>query len=574
MKGKKWLTPSAKTRMAIDAAVRIIAGGQSIRAAAELLQVNPNTLKRHRRRYRRLWDLQLDRAKRRSKTHPQPQSQSTSRKPPKRQPIPTPETVAVLETAARLMAGGYSLPGTAQELEIESDTLRRQRSQYRQVFDSAYARALAERQAGPEIVITKPVPHNKVALPRPKTRAKIVKACALFATGADKGEVVRTLNVHRGQIDYWRTKYSDLWETEYGRAMQAALVVVRRQAGTAAVIEDPEGYIRQALACQRWAARSGQELFSKGNEVTLSTFYESYYEPIRLADASPNTRKGYRMMLRNWVVLTGDPPLTEITVDMLAHFRECLKKARGLLPGTTSANNTVRRHLTHIQALLTKAGPAGPRNRDAAELIGRVPWVKPPRMEYRPPRFVEMAELCKVYKAAELMECPKVPNVSPADWWQCLLVVALNTGLRKGALFNLRLDAVEWENQRLNVPPSLSKTGHGQRIHLNRVTLAHLFRIRGPRELIFPWPHGDSYFHRAMHSLQDLAGIPRREHFGLQNIRQTNATLLWEISPGAAQFGMAHTTARTTRNHYVAGDRILTAALDALPQPEAFKDSA
>ena len=562
--------PSPGIRALLETAARLDANGKSIDAAAETLGINEETLKRHRRRYRPFYDARLKSFAFRSKPKWGP-VKAKRRKPPS---VPTEETTAILQAAAKLMAAGYSLPGAAQTLEIREDTLQRQRSLYSGVFDEAYARALAEQRDGAEIVINKPTPHNKQKLPRSKARKKIVSACSLLATGASDSEVAKALGVQPGQISYWRTKYPELWEREYGRAMQAAVMVVRRQAGTDAVLKDPEGYIRQALLCEKWTNHNNQDLFPKPDQTTLSEFYRTYYEPVRLADASPNTRKSYEITLRSWVLFTGEPPLAEITVSTLAHFRDCLKKVRGQLPGTTAANNTVRRHLTHLSAILNKAGPAGPRNRDAAGLIDVVPWVKPPREEVFPPEPATAEQLGAVYRAAEGMSIPRVPGVSPADWWRALLVTAASTGLRKGALLKLEFAFLDVNRQRLNVPPRLSKTGRGQRIPLQAITLDHLLRIQGPRDLIFPWPHGDSHFHRLLHALQDLAGIPRSEHFGLQNIRQALATWLWEIAPQAAQLGMGHTTPRTTRNHYVMGDGILARALEALPLAETFQDGA
>ena len=78
----------------------------------------------------------------------------------------------------------------------------------------------------------------------------------------------------------------------------------------------------------------------------------------------------------------------------------------------------------------------------------------------------------------------------------------------------------------------------GVLIHLNKTALEHLRKIRTDRELVFPLPVTLFAFHKWFHKLQNLAGIPRDEHFGLHGIRRTTATALWEIAPHAAQLAL------------------------------------
>ena len=74
--------------------------------------------------------------------------------------------------------------------------------------------------------------------------------------------------------------------------------------------------------------------------------------------------------IHHWGRVTGDPPLAEISTQTLLRFREKLLQAMGgKQPGSTQSPTTVRKTLRHVQAVLDKAGPAGPRNRDAANLI-------------------------------------------------------------------------------------------------------------------------------------------------------------------------------------------------------------
>jgi len=483
---------------------------------------------------------------------------------------PTPETIEVVTTAAKLEAAGWEVREIARAFDMKSATLQRYRSQYAKWWQPAYDRALAEQAGRPQVTVEAPLPYAKRPKPDQRTRDKILQATAMRAMGLTDEEIAGKLDICPSTIGYWQTEHAELWKAHYDQAMQAAVLVVRRQAGTEAVLRDPDRYIRQALLAEKWATGHNEALFADPGEVTLTRFFETYYRPNRLIDASPATLRKFATAMKYWRMFTGDPPLAEVSIETLARFRECLSKLRGRFPETTMAANTIRSHLAHVQAVLDKAGPSGPRNRDAADLLDKVPWVRPPRPEYSAPRTVPMEHLSLAYQAAHAMEVPIVDGLEPAAWWQALLVVAFNTGLRKRALLGLRFDHVDWTGCHLYVPPSLSKTRRGQAIHLNAVTIRHLLRIRGDRELIFPWPTGDTHFHREVHTLLDAAGIPRDQHWGLHNIRRTTATVLWGSSPQAAQLQLGHTTMRTTQEHYVSGDEILRQALDELPQPEAF----
>ena len=318
--------------------------------------------------------------------------------------------------------------------------------------------------------------------------------------------------------------------------------------------------------------KSGDQLFPDPGDLTLLTFFESYYEPVRLADTAPTTPKRYKEILRRWAAITGDPPLKDITVGLLARYRDCLKQSPGQRGERMSAN-TIRTHLRHIQAILDKAGPSGPRHRDAADLLEKVPWIKPPRQEHMQPKAAKLEHIGDLYSAAVAMDRPHVEGITAAAWWRALLVVALNTGLRRGTLFQLRMSHVKWSNKQLVIPPQRLKTARGQTLPLNPITLQHLEAIRTERQLVFPWHNGMECFHKTFHRLQDVAGIPEEEQFGLHGIRKRAATLLCEHSLQAAQLLLGHTTARTTVAHYIDPDQIVAKALQDLPQPKAFKQS-
>lgn len=114
--------------------------------------------------------------------------------------------------------------------------------------------------------------------------------------------------------------------------------------------------------------------------------------------------------------------------------------------------HTVRTQLQHLMILLNKAGPPGPRNRDAAGFIAHSPWVKRPRAEESEPITVPESSINKCYEGAVAMQTPRIAGVCPGNWWRALLVVALNMGLRSRTLFALRVAWIDWEQRSIAIP--------------------------------------------------------------------------------------------------------------------------
>jgi len=518
----------------------------------------PSTVADQRARLRRIWRHAHQR-------HPDIEP------PPGRPAGPTDATRRILHEAARLRAAGYGHEEAAGALDIKPNTLSHHQRKHAALYAEMLGTARQEHRPAETLVVDKPTPHAKQDFPTDATRAAIRKATALKAAGWSDKDVCRELGVKRETLRHWRKRYGAIYQADYDRAMETALVVVQRQAGTSAILDDPEAFLRQALAVERWAAEKDRPIFPPPDEITLSTFYRSRYLPVRLGDAQPRTIDAYEQTIRYWVLLIGDPPLADITTETLCLFRDLVGRALGRPPVHPLSPNTIRKHLRVIQAVLDHAGPPVRGNRDAAGILDKTPpWIRPPRPTFRPVRVVSFDQLNHVYLAAVAMDAPRLYGLKPPAWWRALIVTAYNTGLRKGNLFNLRMDQVDWPNRRLHLPPEGAKTRRGQDVHLNQTTMAHLLAIRTDREYVFAWPQAIRQFDRLFHRLQDFAGIPRPEHFGLHAIRKTTGTALWRHSPQAAQLELGHTTLKTTIDHYIQGDDILRAALDGLPQPEAF----
>jgi len=487
-----------------------------------------------------------------------------------------PETTSIITAAAAIVATGGSRPAAADLLGVKRDNLRRITNKYATEYEVQKLRARVTLETNGRVLIEPPIPYMRAGRPHRKTQDRIRRATAMLAAGATCEEVGKELNVAAKTVSEWPRRFGDLWTIEYNRAMETLLCIIRQQAGTDAVLEDPRSYLRRALRCERWSQGQNRPLFERPGAVTLRMFFRDWYRPNRLEDASPATIADYQTTIRYWMLFTSDPPLKEIGVKHLARFRDCLRGAGGR-NGDTMSNNGIRRHLLNVQVLLDKALPADRGNRDGAGLLEKSPWIKKPRKEWPSPKIVTAELVGRVYQAADCMTVPAVDGVPAPLWWRTLLVFAWNTGLRKRNLLEARWDDVDWQQRRLTVPPQRHKTGRGQTLYLNQAVIDHFRIIYTQRELILPWSGGrelgpaeDSFFTRLWHRLQYAAGLELPEHFGLHTIRKTVATLLWQVAPEAAQLQLGHTTLGMTRGAYVKADTILAGAMDKLPQPAAF----
>lgn len=416
---------------------------------------------------------------------------------------------------------------------------------------------------------------SDMGVPSERIEKRIAKAAALRAQGVPIKAVAKQLSASPSTIRFWPSKYPSFWSAVYAEAQtdcaEKIIAFVRDAAGNREkMFADPENYLRMADYAMKLLAKEGKELFPANGKPTLSTFFRDYYHPVCMVDPKSGTIKQYEIVLKRWALVTGDPPLEDITPGMMAMFRDFLSKLPAINGPGKMSRETVRAKLRTVGVLLRKAGPPGQRNYDAAGIIEQVPWCRPPRAAYSIPKIVTMEVLGQIYQAAPAMKVPRIPGITPGDWWQALVAVAFNTALRKKTLLTLEWADVDWESRQLTVPEERMKSGRPHVAYLNATCIDHLRRIQTDRGLIFPWPYCDKHFTDSFKRLQDLAGIPPNEFFGLHTIRRTAGTALADNNLLAAQSLLGHQSDIVTRKHYVDPRAVVAKALDKLKQPKGF----
>lgn len=422
----------------------------------------------------------------------------------------------------------------------------------------------------------KPPKPPKPAGPSDVVKERIARALRMRIIGGKTNrEIAAKMGINPASIDSWRRVYAPVWNAIEEKLVNEVVVWVRQSVGTEEILDDPDLYLSRADRAERWCRAAGVDLFPVPEEPTLLSFYRDFYLPVCLGEASDGHKAYCEIILRRWKLVTADPPLAEITPELLAKFRDSLIRSRGLKPTERMQPRTVAHMLTMIQAFLTKAGPPGPRNRDGASVIEKVPWVRPPRWENPMPRAATEEQINAIYTAAVGMETPRLPKVKAPAFWRSLIAVACCTGLRAGTLFALRFEWIDWQRRLITIPGRSMKSRRQHIVPLNETALRHLHAIRDDeRELVFPWRRNKRNFYHWFHKLQEMAGIPKPEWFGLHALRKWHGSQLWAMNPAAAQLSLGHRNVDVTIGHYIDGLSIVTSAINQLPQPAAFGQAA
>jgi len=407
----------------------------------------------------------------------------------------------------------------------------------------------------------------------PRIRDGIARATALLAQARTMREAAAAIDSNADRLRDWRCRHAALWKTCLDRAMQDVTAAVRQVAGSTAVLSDPEKYLGLAKAADKYLRGRGEDLFPANGRPTLSSFYSDVYEPRFLSDATEGTRVAYRCHVRAWSLLTADPPLEEIRNETVETFRDAMGKLRGADKIGRRSPNSVRSVMRSIGTLLSKAGPPGPRNRDALGLIDRVPWARPPRAVLKIPNTISIEvvdQLCRVVSAAER---PQIEGVKPPQWWKALIAVACSTGLRIGTLLALEMVEIDWKSGQLVISAEKMKARRPHLAYLNEAALHELRAIRTDRRLVFPWPHCKRYFDQYLRGMQRRAGVPESERVTFHAIRRSFGTALAGVSLDLARLALGHQALQTTLGHYIGPVDALRAAVAQVPMPATLATS-
>jgi integrase len=159
---------------------------------------------------------------------------------------------------------------------------------------------------------------------------------------------------------------------------------------------------------------------------------------------------------------------------------------------------------------------------------------------------------------------PRVEGIPPGSWWRALISVICCTSIRVGQATACPMDAIDWKNRTLTLPPECSRKSLREECHpLHPVAIRDLLVIRGDREKLFPQPHAKTALYKQLYRLQTKAEIPEERQFAFHCLRRTAITLIAKQSSAAAQMAAGHASFKTTVNHYLCQD-VLSEAVDKM----------
>lgn len=301
--------------------------------------------------------------------------------------------------------------------------------------------------------------------------------------------------------------------------------------------------------------------------LTLREFYEQHFCRSFLIDARPKTFEAYTDALNKWDACHRETPLHQIDSLALASFKADLAASTCQRTQRPLAKATVNKHLRHVQALLNKAGPPGPNNRDALGLVERVAWTKPLRQIKRRPRIIPPEHLQALYAACERATLPKLSPPGPQNWWRAFLVTAYNIGSRRTAILRLRQNSIDWHAQQITLDAGDDKCGEERTKPLNTTVLRHLLTLRHPQRIeLFPWPYGWTAFYKQWHALCDAAGI-ERPHYVPHDLKRTCVSTMLDVAEAFTVQQMADHASIATTQLYANRSEKLRPAAEAMPQP-------
>jgi integrase len=267
--------------------------------------------------------------------------------------------------------------------------------------------------------------------------------------------------------------------------------------------------------------------------ITLGAFIEKRYAPWALANqkAGQATLDALDAQFKD----LNDKRLTDVCAFDIERFKSARIKA-GIKPAT------VNRDLDRIRSVLSRAVEWGRLTKHPMRDVKRIKGVDNDRV-----RFLTATEEKRLRAALAKRETTRRKERERMQAWQRvrgkavrpdhgaftdhlapLVLLAMNSGLRRGELFGLKWENVNLAGKLLTVPAGIAKSRKGRHVPLNAEALDVLTRWKGKSErsgLVFPGPGGGrlTNINKSWAALVAAAGL---EDFNFHDLRHHFASRL------------------------------------------------
>ncbi len=295
---------------------------------------------------------------------------------------------------------------------------------------------------------------------------------------------------------------------------------------------------------------------------TLRRFFEEEYIPRKLDGRSPNTATSYRTTINQLEAFACCEVLLDVSDESIEKFLAFLRK-RG------QAAHTRHKARRQLVAILNFAW-----RKRFLDVPPRIEEVATPKLE---PTAWTMLEAWRLIAAADV-QAGEVSGVPAGLWWGCLLRVALDSGLRRGALLQLRVGDLDLVEGWVTARHETQKTRATQTVGLHPETCDYLrplvALLRGPEALLFPFPFKGSHpFNRRLRKILTAAGLAAGKSDMMHKIRRTVACAAYRAAGEQAAVAlMGHSGPSVLRNHYLSPKHISrpgSRIVDLMERPKA-----
>lgn len=176
-------------------------------------------------------------------------------------------------------------------------------------------------------------------------------------------------------------------------------------------------------------------------------------------------------------------------------------------------NATINRGLTVLQTIFSKAI-------DSEDYgIERNPVKKVDRLkeDSHRERILTLEEMNRLLEAASNASGGCLP---------LFLVIALNTGMRKGEILSLKWEHVDFKDKQLMVTRERSKSGKGRQVPMNSIVEGELKKLNQKHDYIFYSPQTGSHIRHIKEAFWAACRKAKIENLTVHDLRHTAASFL------------------------------------------------
>lgn len=345
---------------------------------------------------------------------------------------------------------------------------------------------------------------------------------------------------------------------------EVARTVLKEKLGEAARGVDPQAERQK----KRQAEKSAKF-------QTVGGFLDHHYAPFLVTERKSG--KATEARIRSCFGWLLQKPMRDITPFLLQSWRK--KQLEG-----GKAPSSVNRDLTALKALLSKAVELGFIDHHPLAKLKPAKGADNARVRYLSPdeerrlfaaidaREAEGREARKRFnlwrKQRHLPTFPEIQKDQFIDHLTPIVLLALNTGLRRGEIFNLEWRDIDFLHHRLTVRAASAKGAKTRHIPLNRTALDVLKRWRKQTTgdgLIFPSEKGERLDNIST-SWGNLVAAADLEDFTFHDLRHDFATRTLRAGADIVTVSklLGHSDLKMTMRYAHVNDETLTSAVERL----------